>query len=116
MIIFVIIKRSIWLYEKLIIGIEQIVNEWVLLFFEELIMVFLNSIQGRNGKGVVYVFAAGNGGKDDNCNADGNISNLYTIPITSIGIDQKAAPYSEVCASAFSATYSSISERFLVIY
>lgn len=77
---------------------------------------FLNSIQGRNGKGVVYVFAAGNGGKDDNCNADGYVSNLYTIPITSIGIDQKAAPYSEVCASAFSATYSSISERFLVIY
>lgn len=78
-------------------------------------MVFLNSIQGRNGKGVVYVFAAGNGGKDDNCNADGYVSNLYTIPITSIGIDQKAAPYSEVCASAFSATYSSISERYLVI-
>lgn len=78
-------------------------------------MFFLNSIQGRNGKGVVYVFAAGNGGKDDNCNADGNISNLYTIPITSIGIDGKAVPYSEVCASAFAATYSGISERQLVI-
>lgn len=73
------------------------------------------SIQGRNGKGVIYVFAAGNGGKEDNCNADGYVSNLYTIPITSIGIDGKAAPYSEVCASAFAATYSGISERQLVI-
>ncbi|XP_065927111.1 furin-like protease kpc-1 isoform X2 [Magallana gigas] len=68
---------------------------------------------GRNGKGVIYVFAAGNGGKEDNCNADGYVSNLYTIPITSIGIDGKAAPYSEVCASAFAATYSGISERQL---
>nr|XP_034333770.1 furin-like protease kpc-1 [Crassostrea gigas] len=68
---------------------------------------------GRNGKGVIYVFAAGNGGKDDNCNADGKLSNLYTIPITSIGIDGKAAPYAEVCASAFAATYSSIPERQL---
>lgn len=77
-------------------------------------MWFLFSTQGRNGKGVIYVFAAGNGGKDDNCNAEGKLSNLYTIPITSIGIDGKAAPYAEVCASAFAATYSSISERQLV--
>lgn len=68
---------------------------------------------GRNGKGAIYVFAAGNGGKGDNCNADGYASNLYTIPITSIGIDGKAAYYSEVCASAFAATYSGISERKL---
>lgn len=74
----------------------------------------LFSTQGRNGKGAIYVFAAGNGGKEDNCNADGYVSNLYTIPITSIGIDGKAAYYSEVCASAFAATYSGISERELV--
>lgn len=26
---------------------------------------------GRNGKGSIYVFAAGNGRREDNCNADG---------------------------------------------
>ena len=39
-------------------------------------------LQGRNGNGVVYVWAAGNGGsKGDNCNCDGYTSSIYTLSI-----------------------------------
>lgn len=30
---------------------------------------------GRGGKGSIYLFAAGNGGSRDDCNADGYVSN-----------------------------------------
>lgn len=72
------------------------------------------SIQGRNRKGAIIIFAAGNGGLDDNCNADGYTSNLYAIPITSIAFDRSAATYSEVCPSAFAATYSGDKQRYVV--
>ena len=73
------------------------------------------NIQGRNRKGSIYVYAAGNGGLNDNCNADGYIRSVYTIPITSIGFDGKAASYAEVCAPAFAAIYSGTFNRNLVI-
>ncbi|XP_048777999.2 proprotein convertase subtilisin/kexin type 4-like isoform X1 [Ostrea edulis] len=62
--------------------------------------------KGRNRKGVVYVWAAGNGGLGDNCNADGYVNSVYTIPITSVGSDGAATWYAEVCAAVFAATYS----------
>uniref|UniRef100_K1QCZ6 Proprotein convertase subtilisin/kexin type 4 n=1 Tax=Magallana gigas TaxID=29159 RepID=K1QCZ6_MAGGI len=62
--------------------------------------------KGRGGKGSIYVWAAGNGGLRDNCNADGYVNNIYTIPITSVDADGKAADYAEVCAPVFAATYS----------
>nr|XP_022322511.1 neuroendocrine convertase 2-like isoform X2 [Crassostrea virginica] len=68
---------------------------------------------GRNGKGSIYVYAAGNGGPKDNCNADGYINSVYTIPITSIGVDGKATSYAEVCASAFAAIYSGTTDLSL---
>ena len=38
--------------------------------------------QGRDGKGAIYVWAAGNGGiRGDNCNCDGYTSNIHTISI-----------------------------------
>ena len=57
-------------------------------------------------KGVIYVWAAGNGGLRDNCNADGYVNSIFTIPITSVGVDGRAAYYAEVCAPVFAATYS----------
>ena len=72
-------------------------------------------MQGRNGKGSIYVYAAGNGGPMDNCNADGYVNSVYTIPITSVGADGKATWYAEVCAPVFAATYSGIFERNMVI-
>lgn len=64
------------------------------------------SFQGRGAKGVIYVWAAGNGGLNDNCNGDGYVKSIYTIPITSVGADGRAAYYAEVCAPVFAATYS----------
>ena len=40
---------------------------------------------------------------------------MYTIPITSIGVDGKATSYAEVCAPAFAAIYSGTFDRNLVI-
>lgn len=62
--------------------------------------------KGRGGKGSIYVWAAGNGGLRDNCNGDGYVNSIYTIPITSVGADGRAADYAEVCAPVFAATYS----------
>jgi hypothetical protein len=39
-------------------------------------------LQGRNGLGVIYVWASGNGGMNsDNCNCDGYTSSMYTVSI-----------------------------------
>ena len=62
--------------------------------------------EGRNGKGAIYTWAAGNGGANfDNCNCDGFVSSIYTIAITSISMDLKAAWYAERCTSIMAGTY-----------
>ena len=36
--------------------------------------------EGRNGKGIIYVWASGNGGShQDDCNCDGYTSSIYTL-------------------------------------
>ncbi|KAK3604599.1 hypothetical protein CHS0354_027452 [Potamilus streckersoni] len=62
--------------------------------------------QGRAGKGVIYVWAAGNGGTTDNCNADGYANSIYTVTISSVNSLGQPAWYSEVCASTLAVTYS----------
>lgn len=74
------------------------------------------SFQGRGAKGVIYVWAAGNGGLNDNCNGDGYVKSIYTIPITSVGADGRAAYYAEVCAPVFAATYSGNEHKTLVSF
>ncbi|XP_071161252.1 furin-like isoform X1 [Mytilus edulis] len=59
---------------------------------------------GRDGKGVIFTWAAGNGETSDNCNADGYANSIYTIAITSVQQGENAW-YSEVCAAAMAATY-----------
>ena len=62
--------------------------------------------EGRNGKGAIYTWAAGNGGSDsDNCNCDGYASSIYTIAITSVSADLQAANYAERCTSILAGTY-----------
>ena len=40
--------------------------------------------QGRNGKGSIFVWASGNGGRDqDNCNCDGYTNSIWTLSISS---------------------------------
>ncbi|XP_076100234.1 neuroendocrine convertase 2-like isoform X1 [Mytilus galloprovincialis] len=68
---------------------------------------------GRNGKGSIYIWAAGNGGTADNCNADGYANSIYTVAITGVQIG-KNAWYSEVCAPALAAAYGgSEDDRFM---
>ncbi|KAL3846752.1 hypothetical protein ACJMK2_017713 [Sinanodonta woodiana] len=66
----------------------------------------LGVAKGREGKGVIYVWAAGNGGTSDNCNADGYANSIYTVTISSVSINGQPAWYSEVCAPALAVTYS----------
>ena len=70
-------------------------------------------MQGRNGKGAIYIWAAGNGGTEDNCNADGYVNSIYTVAISSAMIGSNAW-YSEVCAPVLAAAYGgSEDDRFL---
>ena len=60
---------------------------------------------GRGGKGIVYVFAAGNGSSEsnatptDNINYSGLVNNRYTLPIGAVDEHGKKAYYSEEGAS-----------------
>jgi proprotein convertase subtilisin/kexin type 1 len=64
--------------------------------------------EGRDGKGVIYVWASGNGGrKGDNCDCDGYTGSIYTISISSASEHQMAPWYAEKCASTMATTYSS---------
>ena len=56
--------------------------------------------QGRNGKGNIYVWAAGNGGDIfDSCAVDGYISSIYTIGVGAADESGNQAYYDEECAS-----------------
>ncbi len=85
--------------------------------------------KGRNGRGVIYVWASGNGGRQgDNCDCDGYTGkktlyfdkindflirmikytgSIYTISINSASQHQRSPWYAEKCASTMAATYSS---------
>ena len=65
---------------------------------------------GRNGKGMILVFAAGNGGPSDNVNDDGYASHDNTIAIAAIGSNGRRTIYSEpgtcIDAVAYSSDYA----------
>ncbi|XP_059081763.1 neuroendocrine convertase 1-like [Tigriopus californicus] len=64
--------------------------------------------KGRKGRGIIYVWAAGNGGMhDDNCNCDGYTSSIYTISIGSASEQGQFPWYGEKCSSTMASTYSS---------
>lgn len=64
--------------------------------------------EGRGGKGVIYVWASGNGGHlHDNCDCDGYTGSIYTISISSASQQQQTPWYAEKCASTMATTYSS---------
>ncbi|CAF0818060.1 unnamed protein product [Rotaria sordida] len=70
---------------------------------------FENGIKyGRQGLGSIYVWASGNGGKDDdNCNCDGYTNSIYTVSISSATENGNIPWYSESCSSTLATTYSS---------
>lgn len=66
------------------------------------------SWQGRQGKGAIYMWASGNGGRmRDNCNCDGYTSSIYTLSVSSASEHGIKPWYSERCASTFTSAYSS---------
>ena len=63
---------------------------------------------GRGGKGSIYVWASGNGGRSgDSCNCDGYTNSIYTLSISSATEHGKIPWYSEACSSTLATTYSS---------
>ena len=69
----------------------------------------LNAVQkGRQGKGNIYVFAAGNGASSgDNCNFDGYTNSIYSITVGAIDRKGLHPYYSEKCSAQLVVTYSS---------
>lgn len=64
--------------------------------------------KGRNGKGSIFVWASGNGGRDhDNCNCDGYTNSIYSLSISSATEHGHVPWYSEACSSTLATTYSS---------
>ncbi|XP_045208278.2 neuroendocrine convertase 2-like [Mercenaria mercenaria] len=62
--------------------------------------------EGRNGRGAIYLFAAGNDGQNyDDCNAAGHVNTIYTISVNALKSDGTLARYSEECTSIMVATY-----------
>ncbi|GJJ71015.1 kexin [Entomortierella parvispora] len=74
-----------------------------------LLDAFVNGItNGRGGKGSIYVFATGNGGRYyDNCNFDGYANSRYTVSIGAITRTNQHPVYSEACSAQLGVTYSS---------
>ena len=64
--------------------------------------------KGRNGKGNIFVWASGNGGRDhDNCNCDGYTGSPWTISISAASENGLAPWYSEKCSGTLATAYSS---------
>jgi subtilisin family serine protease len=59
-------------------------------------------LEGRNGKGIVFVFAAGNGYYlGDDTSQDNYQNTRYTISVGAVGQDGKHAPYSTPGTAVF---------------
>ncbi|CAK9301518.1 unnamed protein product [Gordionus sp. m RMFG-2023] len=62
--------------------------------------------EGRNGLGNIYVWASGDGGKNDDCNCDGYAASMWTISINSAINTGENARYDESCSSTLASTFS----------
>ncbi len=64
------------------------------------------NMQGRDGKGSIFVWAAGNGGQvNDSCAADGYASSIYTLAIGSAASDGNPAYYDEPCSGKIAVVF-----------
>uniref|UniRef100_A0A8C6MFP1 Furin (paired basic amino acid cleaving enzyme) b n=1 Tax=Nothobranchius furzeri TaxID=105023 RepID=A0A8C6MFP1_NOTFU len=70
---------------------------------------FLQGItKGRSGLGSIFVWASGNGGREqDSCNCDGYTNSIYTLSISSTTESGNVPWYSEPCSSTLATTFSS---------
>ncbi|KAL4961509.1 kexin kexB [Aspergillus stella-maris] len=69
----------------------------------------VNGVQkGRDSKGSIFVFAAGNGASaGDNCNFDGYTNSIYSITVGAIDREGNHPSYSESCSAQLVVAYSS---------
>lgn len=73
------------------------------------------AMNGRDGKGSIYVFAAGNGGgMDDQCNFDGYTNSIYSVTIGAVDRKGLHPYYSEACAAVLAVAPSSGSGDHIV--
>lgn len=64
--------------------------------------------QGRGQLGSIFVWASGNGGREqDSCNCDGYTNSIYTLSISSTTQSGSVPWYSEPCSSTLATTFSS---------
>ncbi|KAH9930758.1 peptidase S8/S53 domain-containing protein [Fomitopsis serialis] len=64
--------------------------------------------QGREGKGSIFVFASGNGGRtDDQCNFDGYTNSIFSVTVAAVDHQGLHPDYSEACAANMVVAYSS---------
>ncbi|CAB1443631.1 unnamed protein product [Pleuronectes platessa] len=64
-----------------------------------------NFDNGRGGKGSIFVWAAGNGGKHhDHCGADGYVNSIYNIAIGAVTQAGKPAYFGEPCPGVMAVT------------
>lgn len=54
---------------------------------------------GRNGLGAIYVWAAGNGRREDNCNYDGYASKRQVVTVSAVNADGVRSSFAEDCAA-----------------
>jgi kexin len=70
---------------------------------------------GRDGKGSIFVFASGNGGRhDDQCNFDGYTNSIYSVTVGAVDHMGLHPTYSEACAANMIVAYSSGSGKNIV--
>ena len=70
--------------------------------------MFQGIYRGRDGKGSIFVWASGNGGRyKDNCKCDGYATSIYTITVSSTTERGQIPWYSEPCSATIATTYSS---------
>lgn len=63
---------------------------------------------GRKGRGSIFVWATGNGGRfRDYCSCDGYINSPFTISIGAVDNCGRKPWYAEPCPGTFAVTYSS---------
>ncbi len=74
-----------------------------------ILKAMVNGVQnGRDGKGSIFVFAAGNGGgMDDQCNFDGYTNSIFTVTIGAVDRKGLHPYYSELCAAMLAVAPSS---------
>jgi len=72
----------------------------------------LGITHGRDGKGSIFVWASGNGGRDyDSCACDGYTNSIYTLSVSSASQNGRKPWYLEECASTLATTFSSGGSR-----